>query len=288
MTDTGYIRLYRTLLGHPAFRNDGEAMAFAWMILRASWRPVQVRYKGQRVALERGQLAISVRDLAEKLDRSKGWVERFFKRLKSETMIETCSKTGPNVITICNYNDFQAEQDSGKTPDGTESETDPRQCRDTEQRREKGKNIYSLEAEASNAAKRGEIPRRCKTDHSDQPPAPGGPVQITKAIFDSGVRILGSAGVPDRKARSVIGKWRKDHSDGAVLATLARCETEQPSEPIEWLTKALQAETRKASGKSNGGYGNANRTGANDTDGPSDPFVLAAIAAQAARASAQR
>ena len=46
---SGFVVLHRSLLGHPAFRNDAEAMAFAWMILRASWRPVRVRYKGKAI-----------------------------------------------------------------------------------------------------------------------------------------------------------------------------------------------------------------------------------------------
>lgn len=58
---TGYVRLHRSLIGHPAFRNDAEAMAFAWMVARAAWKPSCVRYKGRAISLNRGQLAISVR-----------------------------------------------------------------------------------------------------------------------------------------------------------------------------------------------------------------------------------
>lgn len=131
MSDTGYIRLYRSLLGHPAFRNDGEAMAFAWMVLRASWRPIRVRYKGRPISLQRGQLAVSVRDLAEHLDRPKGWIERLLKRLRDETMCETHSETGVLVITICNYNEYQAEIEVGETVDET-GEGQPQDSRRTQ------------------------------------------------------------------------------------------------------------------------------------------------------------
>ena len=83
----GYARFHRSLIGHPAFRNDSEAMAFAYLVLRASWKPTRVRYKGKALSLNRGQLAMSVRDLADAMDRDKGWVERLLKRLKSETMV---------------------------------------------------------------------------------------------------------------------------------------------------------------------------------------------------------
>lgn len=114
-------------------------MAFAWMCLRASWQPVRVRYKGIAIQLDRGQLAVSVRDLAEALDRPKGWVERLLNRLKSETMIETRAETGVTVITVCNYDEYQPQQDSDRTPRGTRGGTPAGQRQDTEQRREKGK-----------------------------------------------------------------------------------------------------------------------------------------------------
>lgn len=130
---SGYARLHRSLLGHPAFRNDAEAMTFAWMILRASWKPCRVRYKGRAVSLNRGQLAISVRDLADAMDRDKAWIERLFKRLKSETMIETVTDAGVSVVTICNYAQYQAEHEADETQRETVRETDARQTRDTEQ-----------------------------------------------------------------------------------------------------------------------------------------------------------
>lgn len=142
MPSGGYVRLYRSLLGHAAFRNDAEAMAFAWMIARAAWRPTKVRYRERTISLVRGQLAVSIRDLAEHLDRPKGWTERLLKRLKSETMIETASETGVLVITICKYKDYQGENDKRETVNGTTRRTGAGQGQDTEQRREENKNKF--------------------------------------------------------------------------------------------------------------------------------------------------
>jgi len=140
---SGYARIHRSLLGHPVFRNDAEAMAFAWMIVRASWKPARVRYKGRAIALSRGQLAISIRDMADAMDRDKAWIERLFKRLRAETMIETVVEAGVSIVTICNYEKYQAEFESCETVSETVGEIDARQRRDTEQRREKQKNIPS-------------------------------------------------------------------------------------------------------------------------------------------------
>lgn len=124
MSEVGFCLIHRSLLGHPEFRNDGEAMAFAWLVLRASWKPARVRYKGKTINLERGQLSLSVRDFAAAIDRPKGWVERLLKRLENGTMVETRSETGVTVLTICNYDKYQAQQDSRRTVGETPDETD--------------------------------------------------------------------------------------------------------------------------------------------------------------------
>lgn len=79
-------------------------------------------------------------------------------------------------------------------------------------------------------------------------------VDVQKAIFDTGKAILKASGVEARQAGSIIGRFRKTYSDSQVLVALSRCQVEQPSEPIEWLTKTLQAEARKSAGMS---YGNS-------------------------------
>jgi len=132
---SGYARVHRTLLDHPAFRNDAEAMAFAWLVLRATWRPARVRYKDRALELQRGQLAVSVRDFAAAMDRDRGWTERLIRRLKNEHMIATAAGAGVLVITICNYDLYQAEREGGATPAATAA----RHARDTEQEREEGK-----------------------------------------------------------------------------------------------------------------------------------------------------
>lgn len=118
MNDSGYCLIHRSLIGHPDFKSDAEAMAFAWLILRASWRDTRVRYKGKAIDLKRGQLAISIRDMATALDRSKTWVERFLSRLKIGTMIETEAGQSATIVTICNYDKFQQNYGSLETAPG--------------------------------------------------------------------------------------------------------------------------------------------------------------------------
>lgn len=85
--------------------------------------------------------------------------------------------------------------------------------------------------------------------------------EITKSIWDTGKAILKAAGHDDRQAGSIIGRFRKTYSDSQVLTVLSRCQIEQPSEPVEWITKALQSEQRQASGMKNGQSNASNRGG---------------------------
>ena len=145
---SGYVRIHRSLIGHPAFRNDAEAMAFAWLVAKAAWKPTRVRYKERAVSLARGQVAISQRDMARALDRDKAWIERLWKRLKAEAMIEVDSEAGVAVITICNYATFQPSAEKREAADEAQHEAGARQGQGTEQVREEVKE-GSSEAKAS-------------------------------------------------------------------------------------------------------------------------------------------
>jgi len=131
--NSGYALVHRSLWEHPAFRNWAEAGLFAWMVSQAAWKATRVRYKERVIHLKRGQLVISVRDLAASFERSKSGTHRLLKRLESETVIGTDSGTGVIVVTICNYDKYQTAMLADGTPGGTASGTRPGQGRDTEQ-----------------------------------------------------------------------------------------------------------------------------------------------------------
>lgn len=66
------------------------------------------------------------------------------------------------------------------------------------------------------------------------------PIELKRMAFRSGLRVLTDGGTPEAQARSMIGKWRRDFGDGAVLDVLARCHAEAPEEPIPWITATLR------------------------------------------------
>ncbi|SFK44140.1 Uncharacterized conserved protein YdaU, DUF1376 family [Sphingomonas sp. NFR04] len=63
--------------------------------------------------------------------------------------------------------------------------------------------------------------------------APPDPV---KELFDTGVALLTGTGTPPTKARSVIGKWRKEQGDAQTLAAIVAARDHGVSSPVEWIT----------------------------------------------------
>lgn len=153
---SGFVVIHRDLLGHADFRNDAEAMAFAWMVMRAAWKPVRVRYKGKPVELDRGQLCVSQRDMASALDRDKTWVERLWKRLQAQGMIQCSREAAAMLITVCNYNKYQAKHVTVEAVDEAVDEAEVRQTRGAEQRKEQLNKEQQLPLRASGDALEGD------------------------------------------------------------------------------------------------------------------------------------
>lgn len=71
-------------------------------------------------------------------------------------------------------------------------------------------------------------------------------VDPDKVMFDTGIAVLGDGGVPEAKARSMIGKWRKQHGDEAVMSAIGRCRREAPSSPIEFIQGCFRFQKSKS------------------------------------------
>ena len=129
----GFYRMARGWMDHHIFANDPltEREAWQWLIEHAAFAPHPHRVGQNVVPVERGQLAVSTRYLAQAWQWSKSRVARFLKKLKTGTMIGTVtgteSGTGYTLVTICNYDKYQGVQSNGGTasgtPDGTASGT---------------------------------------------------------------------------------------------------------------------------------------------------------------------
>lgn len=69
--------------------------------------------------------------------------------------------------------------------------------------------------------------------------APSPILNPEKVMFDGGVALLFAAGVAERQARTLLGKWRRDHGTEAVIAAIGAAGREGAISPVEFITKAL-------------------------------------------------
>lgn len=130
----------RGWLKNPVFGNRKRepfcrAAAWAWMIEEAAYELRKTRIGGKVVELQRGQFSHSLRFMAEAWGWHRNKVARFIDELGAEGMIERCPATvpqlsrncptdtdcgtAPGIITICNYDVYQAPSQKRGTPAGT-------------------------------------------------------------------------------------------------------------------------------------------------------------------------
>ncbi len=60
-------------------------------------------------------------------------------------------------------------------------------------------------------------------------------VDPAKVMFDAGKALLGGAGVAPAKAGALLGKWRRDYGDEALIAALGRAQRAGAIDPVSFI-----------------------------------------------------
>jgi hypothetical protein len=66
------------------------------------------------------------------------------------------------------------------------------------------------------------------------------PLELKKEMFSRGVNYLTTCGLSQADARSMLGKWRRDHGEVATVMALATAEGAAVSEPIPYIQAILR------------------------------------------------
>lgn len=126
----GYILIVRGILDHPRFKPTGpytRAEAWLWLIEAAAFKdrcvPILAGRQRKTVRIARGELTYSVRYLAKAWQWSPGRVQRFLDELQTDRSIDTRTDTGQTVISLCNYDTYQAPFHQVDTQTDTVSDT---------------------------------------------------------------------------------------------------------------------------------------------------------------------
>lgn len=132
MSERGVFALDRGWFNHPLFASEPftEREAWAWLISEASFKARKKRVGNTVFDLARGQLACSLRFMAEAWQWKKDKVARFLKRLETATMIATQARHDATLITVCKYDVYQKVSLPAIQENATPDETPTRHQRD--------------------------------------------------------------------------------------------------------------------------------------------------------------
>ena len=118
----------------------------------------------------------------------------------------------------------------------------------------RAKAMKTKETEASNAKA---MPEQCSSNQNQNQnhissvsndTAANAPIDPAKVAFDAGVKVLASAGKSPSAARSIVGKWRGQHGDEAVIAALGKAQREGAVDPVAFCEGVFR-QSAKSNGK---------------------------------------
>ena len=72
-----------------------------------------------------------------------------------------------------------------------------------------------------------------------EPPKPPAPIDLQAAIFNSGLPLLMASGLKREQAAKLLGKWKRENGNGAVLDALAHAQAEGTPDPVSLITAIL-------------------------------------------------
>jgi uncharacterized protein YdaU (DUF1376 family) len=103
------------------------------------------------------------------------------------------------------------------------------------------KNHNAGEANASDLPKHSQKSESYSEDYSEAN-ASGEIADPVKKVFDTAITVLGQCGVSSERARSMVGKWRKDHPgrDGEIITAITDCASAGAVNPIPWIEARLR------------------------------------------------
>ena len=221
---SGWFAMNRAMFEHPIFAGKPERIAaWAWIIATAAWQDTRQDANGKTVTVKRGQLLTSYRQMSKATGVSVKSLRILIERLQGENAIGTDTGTGRLLITVCNYEKYQSA-DGGR---GTA-------------RAREGHSEGTQKKQGNNSAKAGDEKS---------------PVDPAKMMFDSGIEILGQAGISAQKARKQVGMWRGQHGDEAVIAALGRASREAASDPVAFIQGCLKFSAKRRAANSENSFG---------------------------------
>lgn len=111
---SGWFAISRSIFDHPIFKGHPERIgAWVWLVGNAAWKDTRQDANGKTVTVKRGQILTSYRQMSSATGVSIKALRILISRLRQEHAIGTDTGTGRLLITICNYEKYQAKNSEG-------------------------------------------------------------------------------------------------------------------------------------------------------------------------------
>lgn len=113
----GYIKWYRKAEDNPALQCEqfDELHAWLWLVEKANFKRVTIRFDGGYKTLQRGQLLTSGRQLSKTWGWGRNRVSSYLDLLQKNGMITTNRASNGTIITIENYSVYQSTSATSDT-----------------------------------------------------------------------------------------------------------------------------------------------------------------------------
>lgn len=137
--ERGYVKLWRKIEESAVFDDAELLRLWIWLLMNARRKTVTL---SNGVTIGPGQVAISTIRLGERFRCAAGTIHRRLARLKTEGQISTFAHKSFTVVTICNWETYQSQEEETRTPGAKLAQTSrkPRaKLAHTEQERENGR-----------------------------------------------------------------------------------------------------------------------------------------------------
>ena len=128
MPGKGYIHVHRKIWENAFFSSSerfDRRSAWLWLITHANYEKGSFLAKGRICYVQRGQLFTSVRYLAKIWGWDKDTVRRFLTDAETEKMITVTRTQSGTLITIVNFNKYNASGNSASEDTDTDADTEP-------------------------------------------------------------------------------------------------------------------------------------------------------------------
>ena len=110
MSEKGFVYAYRGAWTHPAFNNLREAAIWNFLYQNAFWQDGDRNFNDHTFHLKRGQIVVSVSFLAKGFGMTDKGVRVVIQKLEKLGMVGIQGANKGTIITICNYEKYQANQ----------------------------------------------------------------------------------------------------------------------------------------------------------------------------------